>query len=334
MCISSSRMEARIQNEVQAEMSDETCSSSNLSSIISSSVSEDHRLFSKLGLVRLNVDDEEHVRLKHRLYTSIGSLAQHCSVEAIYRNMHSSPSGRASLESFRLFLKATEQKRNGNANVVNGWHGTSKDGIRRILSNGFGMNGMPEDGVPQGFGLYLYSEHSAVESVLSSAVDVDGLRHILFCRVILGNSEEVPPGSRQFGPSSEKFDSGVDNMQSPTKYTIWYPHVNTHILPLYAMSVRVDFHTKGTQTESLRKPSSPWIPFSSLITVLSRILPPSQMCLVRRYHSDYMEKKISRKQLIFQIRQVSGDKVLISAIKSFQDKQTKSACPSPKYSKN
>ncbi|KAJ0960984.1 hypothetical protein J5N97_001062 [Dioscorea zingiberensis] len=38
-----------------------------------------------------------------------------------------------------------------------------QDGICQILNNGFGMNGVPEDGVPQGFGFYLYSEHSAVD---------------------------------------------------------------------------------------------------------------------------------------------------------------------------
>ncbi|KAM0934080.1 putative poly(ADP-ribose) polymerase, catalytic domain, RST domain-containing protein [Dioscorea sansibarensis] len=219
-------------------------------------------------------------------------------------------------------------------NVVNGWLGTSQDGINRILNDGFGIRGMPEDGVPQCFGLCLYSERSAVDSVMSSPVDVDGLRHVLFCRLILGSTEEVPPGSRQLGPSTDKFDSGVDNMQSPRKYTIWYPHVNTHILPLYILSVRVDFRPKEMQTDPVRRPTSPWMPLGALIAVLSRSLPPSQMCLIRRYHSDYMEKRISRKQLIFQIRQISGDKILISAIKSFQDKQPKAACSSATCVKN
>ena len=41
-----------------------------------------------------------------------------------------------------------------------------------------------------------------VDSVQSSVVDEDGLRHVLLCRVILGNSELVHPGSKQCYPSS------------------------------------------------------------------------------------------------------------------------------------
>ncbi|ONK59166.1 uncharacterized protein A4U43_C08F3660 [Asparagus officinalis] len=42
------------------------------------------------------------------------------------------------------------------------------------------------------------------------------------------------------GPSSGDFDSGVDNQQAPSKYIVWYPDVKTHVLPLYAVTVKME----------------------------------------------------------------------------------------------
>lgn len=83
-------------------------------------------------------------------------------------------------------------------------------------------------------------------SLLSAPADADGLRHLVVCRVILGSAEVVHPGSGQTGPSSGDFDSGADNLQSPTKYIIWYPDVKTNILPLYTLSVKLDLHSGST----------------------------------------------------------------------------------------
>ncbi|KAF8380658.1 hypothetical protein HHK36_028148 [Tetracentron sinense] len=49
-------------------------------------------------------------------------------------------------------------------------------------------------------------------SAKSSMVDKEGFRHIMLCRVILGNMEVVHPGFQQFHPSSELFDSGGSAM--------------------------------------------------------------------------------------------------------------------------
>lgn len=75
-------------------------------------------------------------------------------------------------------------------------------------------------------------------SSISSTVDEDGLRHLLLCRVIVGKAEEIPAGSNQFHPTSEEFDSGVDNLLSPNWFVIWPSHMNTHILPEFVVSFR------------------------------------------------------------------------------------------------
>lgn len=69
-------------------------------------------------------------------------------------------------------------------------------------------------------------------------MDRDGLQHILLCRLILGKPELVQPGSDQFHPSSDQFDSGVDNMIRPKKYIVWCSNMNTHILPEYIVSFK------------------------------------------------------------------------------------------------
>lgn len=80
----------------------------------------------------------------------------------------------------------------------------------------------------------------------SAAADENGVRHLLLCRVILGKMEVVPPGSEQWHPSSEEFDSGVDDSVSPRKYIMWSTNMNTHILPQYVVSFRVP-SVKGEQ---------------------------------------------------------------------------------------
>lgn len=77
-----------------------------------------------------------------------------------------------------------------------------------------------------------------VSSVRFAPIDRNGVKHLLLCRVILGQSELVHPGSEQCHPSSEEFDSGVDNLSCPKKYVVWSTHMNTHIRPEYVVSLQ------------------------------------------------------------------------------------------------
>lgn len=168
----------------------------------------------------------------------------------------------------------------------------------------------------------------------SCVVDEDGLRHLLLCRVILGKMEVVHPGSQQYHPSSEDFDSGVDNLPAPKKYIVWSTHMNTHILPEYAVTFRAPPCLKGEQLYntclflfpfrvrvmiarsctnlicaliwlgflntqgSLKKPTSPWMPFTTLISVLSKFLPPQSVNLIAKHHRDH---RVSSFQVAFDL---------------------------------
>jgi hypothetical protein len=78
-----------------------------------------------------------------------------------------------------------------------------------------------------------------VYSAVYADNDENGEQHMLLCRVILGKPEPVLQGSDQFHPSSEHFDTGVDDLFAPKRLIVWSTHMNTHILPLYAVSFKL-----------------------------------------------------------------------------------------------
>lgn len=57
--------------------------------------------------------------------------------------------------------------------------------------------------------------------------------------------EVLYPGSRQFHPSSEEFDNGVDDLESPKVYTVWYMNMNTHIYPDFIVSFKLSSSAEG-----------------------------------------------------------------------------------------
>jgi hypothetical protein len=76
-------------------------------------------------------------------------------------------------------------------------------------------------------------------------IDENGVRHLVFCRVIMGNMELLRPGTRQFRPSSGDYDSGVDDIHNPRYYIVWNMNTNTHICPEYVVSFKVSSAAEG-----------------------------------------------------------------------------------------
>lgn len=76
-------------------------------------------------------------------------------------------------------------------------------------------------------------------------VNEDGVRHVVFCRVIMGHMECLPLGSRQSHPSRMEFDSGVDDILNPAHYTVWTMNANTHIYPEYVIGFKLPAEAEG-----------------------------------------------------------------------------------------
>ncbi|KAH7856067.1 hypothetical protein Vadar_032387 [Vaccinium darrowii] len=132
-----------------------------------------------------------------------------------------------------------------------GWLASTKDGCSSIVRHGLAHCGSKIK-APFGIGVHLTSLKCALSSASYCDVDENGVGHMMFCRVILGNMEPVQPGSTQFHPSSEKFDSGVDDLQNPSHYIVWNMNMNTHIYPEYVISFKM---SQGAEEALVQKES-------------------------------------------------------------------------------
>ena len=81
---------------------------------------------------------------------------------------------------------------------------------------------------------------------MMSDVNENGEKHMILCRVILGNPEKVELGSQQlFSSNLDNFDTGVDDLIHPKLYVVWYHNMKTHILPECIVSYKLDHHMPG-----------------------------------------------------------------------------------------
>ncbi|OAY62955.1 Inactive poly (ADP-ribose) polymerase RCD1 [Ananas comosus] len=76
-----------------------------------------------------------------------------------------------------------------------------------------------------------------------------------------------------------------------------------------------------------RVPTSPWMPFSMLFAAISTKVSPQDMDLVNTHYGEFKRKKISRIDLVKKLREIVGDKLLISTIMRLQHKMPPMAGP-------
>ncbi|XP_056166195.1 probable inactive poly [ADP-ribose] polymerase SRO5 [Syzygium oleosum] len=314
----------RLAQDDQMDDQDPNSSVSNCKTIVSAGQSgTPPLLFISGGLMELGEGDKAYRLIKERFVSRLAAFGVQVTLVAIHQNCYSGVSAKGRAQAFQVHSQAVQMKGGDNtANIVHAWYATSKEEVSKILSYGFGYSGKPENNGLYGCGVYLAPHDHLLESVKSASIDEDGLRHLLLCRVILGKSELVSPGSEQSHPSSEEFDSGVDNLSSPRRYIVWSTHMNTHVLPEYIVSFKAPCCWRGclaTPEKSL-KSTSTWIPFPVMISELSKILPPSRVSLISKYHKDFKERKIPRHELIQKFRQIAGDRLLSGIFENLRTK--------------
>lgn len=276
-----------------------------------------HNVFDE-RLVRLSEGDRARELIQSRLVRGMAasSLGVKADVVSVHRNACRSVMARARVQCFQIFARAVAKLRGGDPNVKYAWYGaSSKEEVADIIEHGFGTQPALNNG------LRLSPDDSPLKSVKRCGVDKDGVRHVVLCRVILGRVELVQPGSDQCGSSSEDYDSGVDSVSAPNEYIVWSSRINTHVLPEFVISFKFPSSKGHMRIEEPVRPSSPWMPFPALISVVSKVLPSSDIALISKFHTDYKEKKISRRELIQKVRTIAGDKLLVSVIKSFREKK-------------
>ncbi|KAL2896590.1 Inactive poly [ADP-ribose] polymerase RCD1 [Bienertia sinuspersici] len=142
-------------------------------------------------------------------------------------------------------LKFIPTQYRGDPNVCYAWLPSTKEVSSGIMTHGLGLFGFQQIKSIYGTGVHLTAANCADASANYCDVDENGMRHMVLCRVILGNMEVVHPGSKQFHPSSENFDSGVDDPANPRHYVVWSMNINTHIYPESVVSFKVPANNEG-----------------------------------------------------------------------------------------
>nr|XP_048322824.1 probable inactive poly [ADP-ribose] polymerase SRO2 isoform X1 [Ziziphus jujuba var. spinosa] len=291
---------------------------------VNSNGSDRNGVFARYGMVSVEEGSMEHEVVKRSFLYGMGLASKDTNIVDINKiNLNSGLTRQAKAKSFRIFSQAVAEKCGGDANIKHAWYGASRDEIFGIVSHGFSSCGRPGKQDSHGVGVELFPAKFSIDgSALSSVADESGVRHILLCRVIMGKSEVIHPGSKQFHPSSNEFDSGVDNLLSPRKYIIWNAFMNSHIFPEFVITFKSpclkEFQRK--QAANILKPSSPWMSFPTLISILSKFLHPTKMTQIVKCHNDFRANKIRRPQLIQKVRTIAGDKLLVAVIKSYRNK--------------
>nr|GLL36213.1 probable inactive poly [ADP-ribose] polymerase SRO5 [Ipomoea trifida] len=294
----------------------------------SSSVTDHYNEQRNCRLFGVEEGNREHHIMEQKLVLGLRGVGMHAAIESIEKNeFSSSVMKKAKLQAFCLFATAVEEKSGfGNGNMQFAWLGASKKELTSILQHGFDPS-MNKDG-SFGHGVYLCPDYFPLGCLNSAMADENGMRHVLYCRVILGKTELVRPGSTQWHPSSQEFDCGVDDLVFPKKYIVWSTNINTHILPLYIISFTISslnaHNSFGVQrnTVSQKKPNPPRITFPSLVAELEKFLPPQIMQSITTYVKDHREGKITRLEMIKRLRRLAGDELIIKIVKAQKDMET------------
>ncbi|XP_050376296.1 probable inactive poly [ADP-ribose] polymerase SRO3 isoform X2 [Argentina anserina] len=253
------------------------------------------------------------LREGERAYTAVSNLFLKgirridptAKISSIRQCVRSGPLDKARLEVFEKQMEMTKAAR-GSANVVHAWYCGSSGDIQGILTHGFGLPSK----VSGSHGVGLYLSHLSLPFSSSSTgllqPDDNGEKHVLLCRVILGNVEKVEAGSQQCYPSSVEFDTGVDDTRTPTRYVVWSSYMNRHVLPECVVSYRTSSHVPGSLPKKYH--------LTELISRVRNSLPSSKVQQLSNLVNGLKAGKLARNDFCHQFRLVVGEQLLRSAI--------------------
>ncbi|XP_014752937.1 probable inactive poly [ADP-ribose] polymerase SRO1 isoform X3 [Brachypodium distachyon] len=293
---------------------------------------------------------EDFLFVQDLFLSGLGPFATPNNILHIHRYAPNDITAQCRLQAFERQMSCTKEDR-GDSNVRYGWLGSTKTDIVRILIHGFGTTGKPTEKACLSAGVYLSPEDRAFTSVGLCDVDEKGVQYMLLCRVILGNMEAITPGSQDSFPSSEIYDSGVDDCSNPKCYVMWPSHLSTHIRLEYLVSFRLPSKVrhyllglKGLWFQPSPKevpvdvstlqpimggtgeaPTSPWISFKVLFAMIQDNISSVARELLFHHYEELKENEISREQMVKNMIVIVGEKLLLETLKKLH------YCPSLWY---
>ncbi|KAG8074145.1 hypothetical protein GUJ93_ZPchr0006g44061 [Zizania palustris] len=205
----------------------------------------------------------------------------------------------------------------GGSNAKFAWYGAPAADVAAAVEHAFGKtNGWLLGGRAHGDGVHLSPPQSPHASAMLTEADEKGEAHIVLCRVLMGQPEVVPTGSSQFYPSSDDYDSAVDNIEKPRWYVVWSTHMNTRILPEYVVSFKCPNlqNLQGSlgTTSKLKKPSpsASRDMFPMLLTEIQRFVPSPKLQTLQKTYNCFKRGQMKKDQFIRFLRSFIGDRVL------------------------
>ncbi|KAI4314521.1 hypothetical protein L6164_027421 [Bauhinia variegata] len=268
----------------------------------------------------------------------------------------SSPLMQTRWEMFQKQVEITKKVR-GDANVHYAWLHSSKRELSILMRYGLGHCVRSPTKTIYGIALYLPAAGSACSSARYCDIDENGVRYMVLCRVILGKMELLRPGFGQFRPSSNDYDSGVDNLQRPGHYMVWNMNVSTHIYPEVIVTFKVSSDAQGhsvaqgpmdSKSSSVvmginqripgcqipqgktagipRAPTSSCIPLPILLAAISNRVPRKVMKHINMYYEQFRSGRISRDTFVWILRLIVGDSLLRTAIMNYRCKSNTKGC--------
>ncbi|XP_010540747.1 PREDICTED: inactive poly [ADP-ribose] polymerase RCD1-like isoform X3 [Tarenaya hassleriana] len=166
----------------------------------------------------------------------------HVDVLDVFRS--SSEMTQARLELFQKQVEITRKHR-GNANVRYGWLPAKKEVLPTIMMHGLRQGGSFIRKSMYGVGIHLTDASCPYFSARHCDVDENGVRHMVLCRVIMGNMELLGGEKAQFYAGGEEYDNGVDDVENPRHYVVWNMNMNTHVFPEFVVSFKLSTTTNA-----------------------------------------------------------------------------------------
>ncbi|CAL9041787.1 unnamed protein product [Musa banksii] len=306
-------------------------------------------------ILNLRRDSGSFAFMEKLFLSGMPSFVKPENVLCIYEYVPKDTNAQVQYQAFESQLRSTREKR-GNANAKYAWFGSTTQEILRILTYGFGSAVAPTVGAAFGSGIYLTPYHRSFSSVNLCSVDGNGVQCMLLCQVILGNLEQVRPGSLQNSPSSDDYDSGVDDRKDPRCFVVWATHANTRVHPRSVVIFKLppnlqeyffdlsDFRFDKNPIRNIprfNRLSAPkhtfvslpghainqQMPYTILYYKVQHHISPIEKELLFRHHVDFQKGALTSEKLLGKISVVLGDHLLVSTLKRSIDRGIFEAAP-------
>ncbi|XP_021600355.2 probable inactive poly [ADP-ribose] polymerase SRO1 isoform X2 [Manihot esculenta] len=232
----------------------------------------------------LTEGEKAYSTVRDHFLPGIRKVDHGATITAIYQFTRNGHLEKARYEVFQKQIEITKAAR-GVSNTVYAWHGASAKGVESILAHGFAVPGKVSGPECYGVGVYLSPLGLPYMSAKLSEMDGNGEKHLILCRVILGNVEKVEVGSQQYYPSKLEFDTGADDLNNPKWYIVWSSNMNRHIIPEFVVSYKSSRQVQG----QVKGPTCVKYSLENLFWKMRNLLPRTKIREVVTLYDTYRE---------------------------------------------